>query len=517
MPGLELTAEDLEGMTIRDRAAMDARGAWLKSAAEDKSRGTKQIPPDDIPWDQFIIVGGRGLGKSRSEVEWLWWECWRVPGIIGHAVGPAISDMMGTLFEGPAGFQACVPPECLRGGSWANAYNKTDHKLYLANGSLIRGFGATDGGSKLRGPQCHCAIGDELREWDKPAGMLEEAHSNLMFGVRLPYPDGTPARAMFGTTPKAIPYLLNLYKQKGVLVRRGSSYENLKNLSSSFQNQLFSKEGTKIGRVEIHAEDIDSEDGGIFQRSWFRLWPSDKKLPEFLFVLQSMDTAFEEEQFDKKKQEPDFSACSVLGIFNTKQCFTDAELRRMGVKSKYAAVLADFWMDRISYPELLEKARATYRMKWGAPGRIPDLVLIENKASGISLRQSMQEYSVPTWPFNPSGQSKTMRAHAASPLVLQGMLFVPESGRPDRKGMVRDWVEPLLQQMCAFKGEGSTQYDDGLDTIVQAMLYLSQQGFFHAAPLQTTSPDPDEIEAKDRAEARRIKNRENAGRSWYGA
>lgn len=504
----------LAAISPAQQAGVVAREKWLVQA---KARGGKQIPPADLEWDQLIWAAGRGFGKSRAEIEWLWYQCFKYPNLVGHAIGPTISDMMGTLFEGPAGFKACVPPEILLGGSWEQAYLKNDHKLFFANGSLIRGFGATDGGAKLRGPQCHAAIGDELREWDKPAGMLEEAHSNMMFGVRLPYPDGTPSRAVFGTTPKSIPYLLNLYRQKGVRVIRGTSYENLSNLSDNFKRVLFAKEGTKIGRVEIHAEDIDTEDGGIFKRSWFRLWPNGKKFPEFSFVLMSMDTAFEEEQYDTKKQQPDFSACSILGIFNVAQCFDEQERKRLGVKSKYAALLCDFWMDRLAYPDLLEKARLQYRTKYGAPGHRPHVVLIENKASGISLRQSLATYGVPVWPFNPHKQSKTMRAHAASPLILQGMLFVPESGLPHRRGQPRDWCDALLNQMCSFQGEGSVEFDDALDCAVQAMLYLSEQGFFHAAPTEIKSPDPDEKDEADRKEAARIAAREKSRHSWYGA
>lgn len=506
--------QPFENVTSTDVAAATAREAWLIQA---NARGSKQIPPESHNWSQLIFKAGRGFGKTRSIVEWAWWEGWGFePNLIGHAVAPTLGDVRGTLMLGPAGFRACVPAECLAGESWDQAYDTQHHELMLKNGTVIRGFGARDQGGRLRGPQCHFAIGDELREWDRPKGTLEAVHSNMMLGVRLPRVSGRPARAVFGTTPKAIPYLRNLYRRSDVRVITGTTYENLANLSQAFSNTILSLEGTKIGKAEIYGEDSDAEEGGIFQRSWFRLWPARRKLPHFEFVLQSMDTAFEEENYDAEKETVDASACIVLGVFNTKQCFSEAELKRMGVRTKYAAVVCDLWNERLGFPDLLEKARVTYRTKWGGAGvggagitagRRPDIVLIENKASGISLRQTLNTYGVPTWPFNPYSESKTMRAHAASPFVLQGHIFVPESLRADRKGLPRDWIEPMLEQLCAFAGEGSVEFDDLVDAMVQAVLYLSSKGLFQVEPMGRTKPDPDEEDERKLLEAREIADR----------
>lgn len=514
-----------------DIAAARARNKWIRQA-QDPKRGGKQLLPSGGDWRQAVFKAGRSFGKTKSLVEWLWWECQRVYPIIGHAVAPTISDMRGTLFEGPAGFQACVPPECLRGGSWESAYNKSDHELFFANGSKVRGFGATDGGAKLRGPQCAAAIGDELREWDKPAGMLQEAHTNLMLGVRLPYPDGTPARAVFATTPRAIPYLMSLYRQPKTLVITGTSYENLHNLSPAFRDQLLALEGTAIGRREIHAIDAEENEQAIFKRSWFRLWPHydkhgmKRKFPPFQFVLISFDTAFKEEDFNAKKQTADFTACGVYGVFNVAQCFDEEERKKLGVRSKYGVILCDFWMERLGFPELLEKARNQYRMNWGdAPAggkaRKADIVLIEDKASGVSLRQALGQYGVPCWPYNPGRESKPMRAHAVSPLVLQGMMFVPEADLdkfPDRKGQPRSWVQPMLEQVCAYSGKGSVEHDDAIDQMTQALLYFQHNGFLEAKPMERLMPDPDELAEMKEREAMRLHDAEKRrGKSAYGA
>jgi predicted phage terminase large subunit-like protein len=511
--GVQGMASDADLNTVLEWSESWKQRAW---ASKPVNRAGKQVPTKERDWRLLIWKSGRGFGKTEAECQWLGHEMARLPNLIGHAVAPTLNDVRGTLFLGRAGFRAVIPAGLLYKESWEHAYDSTHHEILLKNGSLIRGFGAKDQGGRLRGPQCHAGIGDELREWDRPAGNLEFVHSNMMLGVRLPYQDGTPSRAVFGTTPRPIPYLKNLYKRPDCIVVTGTTYENLANLSPGFLSEVMTLSGTQLGKIEILGEDIDSEDFGIYKKSWLRLWPAGKPFPQFSMVMLTMDTAMEEEARDNKTGKVDFSCCVVLGIFNTKQCFTAGELMKMGVRSKYAALVCDFWMERLGFPELLEKTRDTYRKKY--QGRFPNLVLIENKASGISLRQTLQRYGVPSWPFEPHGQSKTMRAHVASPLVKQGMLFLPESGLAHRKGHFRDWCEPLVEQMTTFAGEGSIEFDDAVDAITQAMLYLQATGTFTALPLGRLYPDADELEEQKMREATAIAEREKHGKaSPYGS
>lgn len=500
---MDLSPEQLEHLTDADLAALGARDAWLNEARP------KQIPPPG-DWDTILWLAGRFFGKSRCLTEQMWWECYRVPGLRWHALAPTIGDVRRVTFEGESGLLSKCPRELIA------SYNRSDHEVTFTNGSKVFGFSMTEEADRLRGPQCHAFSLDEAAAADRPAGNLESSYKVATLGCRLPYPDGSPSRKYIATTPRPIGFLKNLAKRPGVKVVRGTSYENLKNVATSIKSELLSMEGTAYARQELMGEFLDDDEYGIFKRNWFRLWPAGKKLPEFSFIMMSMDTAMSEHNFDVKKQKSDYSACAVLGIFNTSQCFTEPERKKMGVRSKYAALVCDFWMERLGAPDLLDKTRETYRTKWGQPGRRPEVVLIEAANSGISLRQNLMQYGVPTWPFNTRGQNKAMRAHGAAPLVLQGMLFVPESGRPDRKGQVRDWAEPMLDQMCAFAGEGSTEHDDAVDAIVQGMLYLRDKGTFNATPYQQF-PDPDEKEEREQREASRLAAREKRGINPYAS
>ena len=508
---LLLDGDELDRLDAADIAACDARSRWLRSARTRKRAG-KQIPPPDLDWEILLFRAGRGFGKSRALYEPGWWEAWRCPGIIVHAIAPTLSDARGTTFEGPAGFCSLIPPECLKGGSLDKAYNKTTHEIRLSNGSLIRGFGAVDEGARLRGPQAHLVLGDEIAQWDKPAGNLERSLNNALYGLRLPYPDGTPARAILATTPLPIPFLKRLEKRLGVRVVTGNSYENLENLSPSFRTILVAQAGTLMGRQEIDGLYIDEEsDLTIIKRHWIKLFPATmadgapRKLPPFMFVLESYDTASSEENYDAKQQNTDPSGSIVLGIFNAKDAFTPAELSKLGIKSKYAAMLLDAWTERLGLPELLDKARAQHRTKWGSPGRRADVVIIEDKSSGPALRQFLAKWGVPCWPYNPGRSDKTMRAHAIAPLIKQGMFFVPESARPDRKGLPRDWCEPFLEQVCGFAGPGSVEHDEYVDVLTQAMSYLRDRSMLDATPDEKYI-DYEEKLADDREEAARLRD-----------
>lgn len=496
---MEISEEDLKSLTDEDLIALEARQKWLDNARP------KQIPPPGDDWDTALWLCGRFFGKSRTLTELAWWECFRIPGLIGHALAPTIGDVRRVTMEGESGFLNKVPRQLIHN------YTRTPQpQLTFKNGSKILGFGVVDEADRLRGPQCNFLVFDECAAADRPAGNLEQAYKVAALGCRLPYPDGTPSRKFLATTPRPLPFLRNLLKRKGTVVIRGTSYENLNNVAGSIQNELLAMEGTQFGRQELMGEILDNDENAIFRRNWIRLWPPFKKLPEFTHIIMSMDTAFEEEQSKEVKhgKDPDYSACGIFGIFNVAQCFTEVERKKLNIKSKYAALLCDFWMERLAFPELLERARQSYRTKWGQPGRRPDEVLIEKKASGISLRQVLMQYGVPTWPFDPMGQSKTMRAHAVSPLVLQGMLFIQESARADRPGQVRDWAEPLVDQMTSFAGEGTIEHDDALDVMSQALMRLSAKGYFHAEPQGRAYPDMDEKEDMEHRKAEEDYKRE---------
>lgn len=503
---MSVATVDLGLLEEAEIAAVAAREAWLRRARH-PDRGGKQLPPRDLDWHILLLICGRGWGKTDCLAEWLWWEMWRAGPLIGHWVGPTNGDVEGVGFLGPSGLRAAIPAECLWGGSWEQAYrgSKRPLQLTLANSSTIKGFSATEEAGRLRGPQANAMVGDEVAAWDKPKGNMAVSLENALLGLRLPYRDGTPARALLATTPKPIPALKRLTRRPGVRVIRGTTHENLRNLSHSFRNQILAMQGTLLGKQEIEGAFIDEEgDQSIIKRQWIRLWPATRKLPAFSYVLESYDTATSEDDLDKKTGETDPTACQVWGVFNLHEAFPDPRLRsKLGVRGRFGVLLLEAWSERLGMPELLDKARTQHRQKWGAsPGKRPDVCLIENKSSGPSMRQMLARWGVPVWPINPR-LDKAQRLHATAPIVAQHAVWVPESTREDRKGQPRDWVEPVLEEICAFYGEGTTEHDDHVDSFTQAINYLAGLGMLQAQPERQFLDEEERLD-HERREAGRI-------------
>ena len=111
-----------------------------------------------------------------------------------------------------------------------------------------------------------------------------------------------------------------------------------------------------------------------------------------------------------------------------------------------------------------------------------------------------------------------MRAHQSAGFVQQGAIFVPESRRPERKGFICDWAEPMVKQSCSYSGRGAPESVGGVHQLTAAILYLSMRDTIKAVPLRRAMPDPDEEEEKSQKAAMLEHDREKRrGGSWYGS
>jgi phage terminase large subunit-like protein len=281
---------DLNKLTPEHKAATQARIKWLTIA------NFHQIPPKGDWWTVWLLLAGRGAGKTRCAAEWTWWEAWSSPGTRWLVSAPTSSDVRDVCFEGDSGLLRVIPEILIAD------YIKSLHEIKLVNGSIIKGIPASEP-NRFRGPQFHGGWLDELAAWD----YLDDAWDMLNFGMRL----GQRPRLICTTTPKPKPLVIDLVGREGedVVLTTASTYDNIQNLAPTFQKQILQYEGTKLGRQEIHAEIIDPEEAGIIKRNWFRLWENDKPLPRFEYVIQSYDCATS----DKTKNDP--TACTVWGIF----------------------------------------------------------------------------------------------------------------------------------------------------------------------------------------------------------
>lgn len=205
-------------------------------------------------------------------------------------------------------------------------------------------------------------------------------------------------------------------------------------------------------------------EGGIYKRKYFRLWPADQPLPVFSFIIQSYDTAFTE------KTVNDPSACTVWGVF------THRRLQHI--------MLLECWKDWLAYPDLRRRVKLDRKAEYGDdmggrhPERLrkPDLILIEEKGSGISLLQDLGAVGVAAWPYNPNKIDKVSRLVSATPFGAAGMIWLLES-RIQRGEPVEAQVEFRRDVLQA--GPASEEWDYA-DSFSQTVLYLRNNGMLEA-------------------------------------
>ena len=418
-----------------------------------------------------LYLAGRNLiptHNTRVGAEWLAAASYEDPDAFPSAViAPTYGDVKFTCFEGPAGLLNVMPKELLI------RYNSSDMIIEMKTRSgkttTIRGFTA-EKPERLRGPQHARIWGDELSSWQYD----EDTWDMALMGLRL----GNNPQILWTTTPKPKELIRKLTEpKKGRFIVRGSTFDNKANLPDSFFAQLEQYEGTTLGRQELYGELIDPEESGIIKRSWFRLWPAKKPLPNFDWIIMSMDTAFTEATFDKKNGA-DSSACVVIGVFMHEEV---ANL-----------IVLDCWSEQLGLPELIKRVKRELSNRYGddedtavirpmfgsakpmTSGRAPDILLIEDKGSGISLRQMLMREGIEAYAYNPGRADKLTRLHIVSPVFAQKRVWLPESDK--FKGRPKTWIEPMLAQLCAFTGAGSIKHDDYVDSMAQAVRLCMDKG-----------------------------------------
>jgi len=524
---------DLQGASTGDLAFLDAERQWTSGGWPVQGRNHQKIPldrwlddrlsavrrkdDDDSLWDEreedgtnptgvCLIMSGRGWGKTKTGAQWVRRQAGMYPGSITHVIAPTYADLRGVVFEGPSGLMATIPAPCVR-----NLTYSPYPELTLWNGSVIRGF-SSETPDRLRGPQATFVWGDEVSSWYK----LAECVANIDFSTRIAFRkrDGTlvQPQKLYTTTPKPMQFLNDLIK-KGVRLVRGSTYENRANLAEDFFREVTQYEGTQIGRQELHGELLDITESAIIKKSWLRMWPANEPVPWFEYIMVSMDTAFTEKTFDKKTFATDPTACSVWGVFKWEQ--------------RWHLMLLECWEDWLGFPQLVARAKREMKAIYGHreeamfkpmvkdphqgflhhQQKKPDLLIIEEKGSGISLRQQLDKEGQSSWPYNPGNADKVARAHAVSHLPHAGRIWVPEGRRKDRTtgkivgtGNFSEWSDVLVDQVCTYSGPGTTPHDDHVDTTTQAWrvfgdMFVSE-GLDKKIP-DTSQPQPQGVPPAD--------------------
>jgi phage terminase large subunit-like protein len=246
----------------------------------------EQIPPDG-DWFVWLILAGRGWGKTRTGAEWAAAMARRYPGCRIALVAPTAADGRDTMVEGESGLLSVIADAELRGGSRDKGWNRSLGELFLANGSRFKVFSAEKPG-RLRGPQHHFVWADEPAAWAdaqrgaKASPSRDVTWSNLVIGARNKaredWPAGFQPRIVATTTPKLVrllkvpdseltrdPTVAGLMQQPHVTVTHGRTAENLANLAESYiETVVRPLEGTRLGRQELDAILLEDVEGALW-------------------------------------------------------------------------------------------------------------------------------------------------------------------------------------------------------------------------------------------------------------
>lgn len=193
--------------------------------------------------------------------------------------------------------------------------------------------------------------------------------------------------------------------------------------------------------------------GGIIKEEWWQPYipGPDGFYPSMEYIIASCDTAFTE------KTENDYSTCIVLGVYRDSY-----DLPKIMVMNA--------WQARLGLNALVLKIADTakrYRV---------DRVIIENKASGISVSQEIRRLfgnEIFGIIMNDPRGDKVARLMAVEPLFAEGLVNVPYIQDSGGDAHPREWVDMLVKQVTQFP---KSKHDDLVDALSQGIKHLRDNG-----------------------------------------
>lgn len=392
------------------------------------ARDSQRIPPGD--WLTWLILSGRGWGKTRTGAEFI--RAQKDAGLGRFAlIGQTVADARDVMIEGESGLLSVCPP-------WDRPkYEPSKRRLTWPNGAQATTYSA-DEPDQLRGPQQEAAWGDEPAKWK----YAQETMDNLLMGLRL----GAKPRLLLTGTPRPTRLIKDLVKeaQTGrVHLTRGTTYENLDNLSPAFRSIIEKYEGTRIGRQELEAEVLEDVEGALWTLAQIDALRVDKAPPEMLWVTVGVDPAV------TSKEDSDETGIVVAGR---------AWCSCKGTADKHYFVLQDATVGIVAPTVWASAAVNAYH-------RHEANVIAAEVNNGGDLIQTLIRGIDPKVPVRKlhASRGKLTRAEPVS------MLY--EQGKVHHVGTF-----PLLEdQMCTYVA-GMGDSPDRMDALVWAITELSRMG-----------------------------------------
>nr|WP_244610486.1 terminase family protein [Microvirga pakistanensis] len=378
------------------------------------------------PWTIWLMLGGRGAGKTRTGSEWVRGIALGEPDFSDAPVrrialvGETFSDARNVMVEGPSGILA------VHARHERPVWSPSLRKLEWTNGAVAHVFSAEDPDS-LRGPQFEAAWADELAKWKH----VEETWDMLQFGLRL----GAHPRQMVTTTPRPIPLLKRFLADPAVVVSRARTADNAAHLAPAFLEAVVGRyAGTRLGRQELDGDIIEDRPDALWTREMIEAGRADAAPPLARIVVAVDPPASSSRRAD---------ACGIVA----------AGLDESGI----AYVLEDATASGLKPPEWAAKAVALYRRLQA------DALVVETNQGGEMATGVIRE-------VDPSVPVRAVRATRGKYLRAEPVSVLYAQGRVRHVGAMPE----LEDEMCDFGPGGLTsgRSPDRMDALVWALTEL---------------------------------------------
>lgn len=232
------------------------------------ARPKQLLPIQEEDWSTFLLLCGRGWGKTTTGVHWVDYMANKYPGSYIAIVGPTTQAVNRTLIEGETGLMSICAPGTV-------TYRRTKAQVEWKNGSVAMAFSA-ERPDRLRGPNFHYALADEIVAWKNP-----ETWDMLQLTLRI----GKYPKTLVTTTPKPTDLILRIVggednvplvnsqeyvKRKNTRILRGTTFENIALSEQALENYLDLYENTVMGDQELYAKLLINIQGALFKKDWIK-------------------------------------------------------------------------------------------------------------------------------------------------------------------------------------------------------------------------------------------------------
>ena len=395
-----------------------------------------QFAPDG-EWATWLILAGRGWGKTRTGAEWVKSQVEAGKKRIA-LIAETQKDLEQVMVEGDSGILSLFPED------ERPEYTKKPVVLKFQTGAVALGYNGTEP-DQLRGPQFDAAWCDELAKWR----YARETWDMLQFGLRL----GDDPRQCVTTTPRPLPLIKELLADPDTVVTRGKTSDNQMNLAARFLSRMMSKyEGTRLGRQELNAEVLDDIPGAIWLREWI---DASRRMnaPELTRKVVAVDPAITS---DETSDEPGTHGIASAALGADGRGYVLGDHSMQGTPKEWATEVV----------RVFDQEEA-------------DQVVVEINQGGDMVESTLRS-------VRPSLPIRKVRASRGKHVRAEPVASLYEQGRVSHVGNFSD----LEDQMCLFtnegyQGEGSP---DRTDALVWALTDLFKGIIHHKEPDKASEP-----------------------------